>query len=71
MISVQKISDRLPSALCFIEVAAAGLGDGMKNVERAGADIAVDDAERGEDSDRLELLGALHRTLLYVCDRAQ
>ena len=36
------------------EMAAIGLGNGLVNVERAGADIAINHAERGENRNRLE-----------------
>ncbi len=52
-------------------MAAVDLGDGLENVERAGADIAINDAKRGENRDRLEPLQWLQYSRFGVGNRAQ
>jgi hypothetical protein len=47
------------------------LADGLKDVERAGADIAVNDAERCDQRERLEPVGVLRPALFCVARQAQ
>ena len=46
-------------------------GDGLKDVERAGADIAVNDAERRDQRKGLEPVWALRPALFDVARQAQ
>ena len=54
-----------------VEASAGNLGDGLKDVERARADIAINDPERGDDRRRLEPIEAARMTLLCFGRQAQ
>ena len=49
-----------------VQAAALGLRNGLKYVERAGADIAVNDTERSDQRKGFEPVGALGPALLWV-----
>ena len=51
-ISDQRISDTMPMMRLAATVRSAGVGGLLEGIKRAGADIAVDDAERGEGGTR-------------------
>ncbi len=50
----------------FVVMTLICFGDGLKNVERTGADIAIDDAERRDQRKGFEPVGALGPALLWV-----
>ena len=72
MIKVQTMSERMPSA-SGREPAADGLNHGLQGVQRAGSQVAEDDAERGGPGPVRGLAGSRRRRIVHrhECDTSQ